>query len=63
MNLHYNLPDFEGPHLLETMDGMLHNVNLVGAFMGANGVPIYLQTAEGDLYNFQNVISFKKVHK
>jgi hypothetical protein len=60
MNLHIPLPDFEGPYYLETTDGMLHDVNLIGAFMGTNGVPIYLQTVEGEVYNFQNVISFKK---
>lgn len=63
MKMSFEFPTFEGPHSLELVSGEIRLVNLVGHFQTTMGIPIYLVDNEGTMYNYDNIISFRKLPK
>ena len=56
------IPDFKGPHTVWFLNQTAVELDLTGATFDMMGHPIYLHDADGDVYNYRNIIMTKKGH-
>lgn len=53
--------DFEGNHVVYFTNGKVIVVDVEANIMNGDAQPLYLKSVTGELYNWQNIISVKKV--